>query len=118
MFVISIIKVSACLGVPHLVPPTSPPTVSPFIISLTCGQDITLPSLVGVIILLIQCDIFNTSYSYTTELFKDGISLGGYYSVGLLFHHADDDDFGTYTFLLSTEACGHTFAVSRILRQG
>ena len=72
-------------------------------------------------ILHIWCNIFNTSYSYTKELFKDGMSFDEFGHVGTLGLHLfypDDDDFGTYTFLLSTEACGHTFAVSRILRQG
>ena len=98
-------------------PPTGPPTVSPFFISLTCGQNITVESLVGVVSLSIGCQAFNGSEPLITEIYKDGELLRG---PGFTFTMIppSDDDFGTYTFALSTEKCGTTTAVSRIIRQG
>ena len=51
-------------------------------------------------------------------MYKDGELISEHFP--LLIAPASDDDFGTYTFVLSTEheACGIDFAVSRILRQG
>ena len=103
---------------PHLVPPTTPSIVFPTFIVLTCGQDIFLPSLARVTSLTIQfqCQLYNgTDLDLITRVFKDGILISHF---PLLIHQADDDDFGTYTFVVSSEACGHAFAVSRILRQG
>ena len=98
-------------------PPIEPPTVSPFFISLTCGQDITVETLVGVASLSIGCAAFNGSEPLTMEVFKDGELLGGPgFTVSML--PPSDYDFGTYTFALSTEKCGTTTAVSRIIRQG
>ena len=97
-------------------PATGPPTVNPSFISLTCGQDITVETLVGVASLSIYCAAFNGSEPLTTEIYKDGELLRGYgFTVSML--PPSDDDFGTYTFALSTEKCGTTTAVS-IIRQG
>ncbi len=105
------------LGYPHIVPPTVPATVNPFFISLTCGQDVTIESLVGVVSLSIGCQALNGSEPLVTEIYKDGELLGG---TGFTFTMLppSDDDFGTYTFALSTEKCGTTTAVSRIIRHG
>ena len=57
------------------------------------------------------------------EVFKDGklisnnVELIGI-TLTLTIIPPSDDDFGTYTFALSTEGCGSTSAVSRIIRQG
>ena len=99
-------------------PPTGPPTVSPFFISLTCGQDVTVQTLVGVSTLVINCGIFNGSEPLTMEIFKDGELIRSMMGLGLTMTPPSDDDFGTYTFGLSTEKCGATSAVSRIIRQG
>ncbi len=98
-------------------PATGPPTVNPFFISLTCGQDVTVGSLAGVVSLYIGCQAFNGSEPLVTEIYKDGELIGG---TGFTFTMLppSDDDFGTYTFALSTEKCGTTTAVSRIIRQG
>ena len=91
--------------------------MSPFFISLTCGQDFTIESLVGVASLSIGCQAFNGSEPLVTEIYKDGELLGGTgFTVSML--PPSDYDFGTYTFALSTEKCGTTTAVSRIIRQG
>ena len=99
-------------------PPTGPPTVSPFFISLTCGQDVTVESLAGVASLSIGCQAFNGSEPLVTEVFKDGELIEGMRGFTFTMIPPTDDDFGTYTFALSTEKCGTTTAVSRIIRQG
>ena len=65
--------------------------------------------------LLLQCSIFNGS-NPVPGIFKDGVQIRDSFS--LLISPASDADFGTYTFRLSTECCGSTMAVSRIIRKG
>ena len=89
--------------------------VTPSFIQLTCGQDIVVPTLQGVASLLFQCIIFNGS-GPVPQVFKDGVQIRDSFS--LILSPASDADFGTYTFGLSTECCGSTMAVSRIIRQG
>ena len=91
--------------------------MTPFFILLTCGQDITVETLVGVQSLIIQCRIFNGTQPLIMEVFKDGELIRSN-SLTLAMLPPSDDDFGTYTFALSTEGCGSTSAVSRIIRQG
>ena len=74
-----------------------------------------VPTLQGVATLLFQCDIFNGSSPVPT-IFKDGVRIRD--SFPLVISPASDADFGTYTFRLSTDCCGSTMAVSRIIRQG
>ena len=74
-----------------------------------------VPTLQGVATLLFQCNIFNGSEP-VSEIFKDGVRIRDGFS--LIISPASDDDFGTYTFGLSTECCGSAMAVSRIIRQG
>jgi len=96
-------------------PPVNPPVVLPTFISITCGQDAELPSLEGILTITIQCMIFNGS-DPVPEVFKDGVSIGN--SFPLIITSVSNDDFGTYTFGLTTDCCGSTQAVSRIIRQG
>ena len=103
------------LGEPHISPPTTPPLVFSSFISLTCGQDVTVPTLVGVEFIAFTCTIFNGSDPFTMKIFKDGIPISNSFTH---FINPDDDDFGTYAFVLSTEKCGSDIVVSRILRQG
>ena len=97
--------------------PVGSPVVSPFFISLTCGQDVEVPDLTGTATILINCVIFNGSDPLTMQVYKDGELIPGasfpYTIIG-----ADREAFGTYSFVLSTEICGSDIAVSRILRQG
>ena len=93
-------------------PPSSPPVVLSSFATLTCGQNITLPSS-GVKILVISCELFNGSYPTTTEVFKNGVSIGS--SFPLIISPFGDDDFGNYTFVASTRRCGSTSALSWIL---
>ena len=105
------------LGKPNIASPQRPPVVGPFFISLTCGQDIEVPDLTGTATILINCVPFNGSNPLTMQVYKDGELIPG---AGFTYTivSATDDVFGTYTFVLSTEGCGSTIAVSRILRQG
>ena len=109
-------NVYSCLGEPHIMEPVGNPSVSPFFISGSCGQDIEVTDLPGQIILM-NCFIFNGTDPLTMEVYKDGELIPGagfpYTIVG-----ADREAFGTYTFVLSTEKCGRDVAVTRILRQG
>ena len=104
------------VGVPHLVPPLNPPVILPTLITLTCGQDVTVPTLVGVSSIIISCEIFNGSEPFTTTVYKDGTMIGD--RVPHLISNPTDDDFGTYTVVVSTENCGPAQAVSRILQDG
>ena len=96
--------------------------VTPTFISITCGQDAVVPTLQGVLFLIIQCVRYNGSDS-VPAVFKDGVLISfkdGVYSNSfpLTISSPSNDDFGTYTFSLSTEFCGIATAVSRILHQG
>lgn len=96
---------------PNLQPPISPPVVTPTFVSLSCGQDVTLPS-VPLTLLLITCQIFNGSDPIITEVFKDGVLYGNSFSVAIFSF--GESDFGTYTFRASVEGCGVDTAESRI----
>ena len=104
-------------GEPHLEPPSTLPIILPSFILLTCGQDITVQNFDGIFTLSLQCSIFNGTGITTRQVFKDGelISNG---SFSLTLAPPNEDSFGTYAFVLSTEGCGSAIAVSRILRQG
>ena len=103
-------------------PPTGPPpSTAGGVVSLTCGQDVTVETFVGASTLLLQCQAFNGSDPLTMAVYKDGELLpsGPTSNFGTVLRSPpSDDDFGTYTFALSTEKCGTATAVSRILRQG
>ena len=97
---------------PYFFPPRGPPEVLPNHINLTCEQNITIPSFAGVQTLTISCSV--TSY-LTRRVYKNGVLIGNSFRQNFTF--PDDDYFGTYAFVASTEECGHAFAVSRILRK-
>ena len=65
--------------------------------------------------LIFQCIIFSGS-NPVPKVFKDGVLIHDNFV--FIIAPASDADFGTYTFRLSTEFCGSTMAVSRIIRQG
>ena len=104
------------VGAPHLVPPVNQKVMLSTFIILTCGQDVTVPTLVGVSIIIISCEIFNGSQPLTTTVYKDGTMIGD--RVPHLISNPTDDDFGTYTVVVSSEHCGAAYAVSRILQEG
>ena len=93
-------------------PPSLPPITFPFFVSLTCGQNVTLPP-TGVPTLTISCQVFNGTAPITTEVFKNGVSIGSRFPVSI--NPFTNNDFGNYTFVASTKKCGSTSAVSWIL---
>ena len=98
--------------------PSGEPLVNPFLISMSCGQDVTIDSLATVDTIVFNCEAFNGSKPFVQEVYKDGELIQHGTSLSLLITSVSDDNFGTYTFALSTEKCGATTAVSRIIRQG
>lgn len=103
------------VGIPHLDPPISQPTRHNSLVSLTCGQDITLSSLATYLI-TITCGRFNGSEPSNLTVYRDAESVVGTTSPFLI--QPPNGEFGTYTFVLSTEHCGSTSAVTRILEEG
>ena len=106
------------LGFPNIMVPSGVPLVNQFLVSISCGQDAVVDSLATVGSIIINCDAFNGSEPFVQEVYKDGELIQNGTSLSLLITPASDDNFGTYTFALSTEKCGSTTAVSRIIRQG
>ena len=106
------------LGYPNIMRPSGVPLVHPFLISMACGQDITIDSLATVGSIFIHCEAFNGSGTFVQKVYKDGELIQHGTSLNLLINPASDDNFGTYTFTLSTEKCGTATAVSRIIHQG
>ena len=103
------------LGEPHVRPPQSDSIVFPSFISLTCGNNITSPSLVGFTISF-SCEIYNGSYP-STKVYKDGVLTDKSFQ-SFDIASANNSDFGTYTFMVETEHCGAAIAVSRLLQEG
>ena len=101
------------IGEPNIEPPTTEPIILPGFVFLTCGQNITIPS-VGIDILSISCNIFNGSDIITTEVFINGIATG-YSFQSVVINPFGNTDFGNYTFVVSTRRCGSTSSVSWIL---
>ena len=96
-------------------PPVVNAITSPTSISLTCGQDVTVATLMGITSIFFSCSIFNGSESSTMCIYKDNILISE--SFTLVISPASDDDFGTYSFRVSNP-CGIDAAESRILQQG
>ena len=96
--------------------------ILPSFVSLTCGQDIYLPSFKGLspdFPLIIQCTVYNGTGPITLAAFKNGVSyIGPYFNLQLNASTTDNSYFGTYAFVLVSGRCGHATAVARILRQG
>ena len=103
------------LGEPHVRPPQSDPIVFPSFISLTCGNNVTSPSLVGFTISF-SCEIYNGSHP-STKVYKDGVLTDKSFQ-SFDIASANNSDFGTYTFMVETEHCGAAIAVSRLLQEG
>lgn len=111
------INILCFLGVPHLMPPQAPPTVSPFFMSLTCGDKVIRESLVGLGSITMSCIVHNGTDPLVKQVYKDGELISGA-GFPYVIVSPTDDDFGTYTFNVSTEKCGCAYAVSRLLQEG
>ena len=105
------------VGTPTLVPPTGTSTVLRGFITLTCGQDVIVPTFMEVSALFISCLVFNGTEPLTFSVIKDGVLISGS-SFSQFYVSPNETSYGTYTFIVSSEKCGHASAVSRILRQG
>ena len=102
------------LGFPNIMVPSADPVVNLFLISMSCGQDATVDSLATVGAIVINCQAYNGTEPFIQEVYKDGELIQNGTSLSLVISPVSDDDFGTYTFALSTEKCGTAAAVSRI----
>ena len=105
------------VGEPNIRPPLTPALTFDTSIILTCGEDVTVTSLVGVTVVSFLCYVFNGSQPLTWKVYKDG-ELTQYNSTPVVINNPTDSDYGTYTFVLSSTHCGSTSAVSRLLQQG
>ena len=104
------------LGEPHITPPQSDPIVFPSFISLTCGNNVTSPSLFDYTISF-ACDLHNGSEPFTLKVYKDGeLTDKKFQSFDIA--NGTNSDFGTYTFMVETKHCGAAIAVSRLLQEG
>ena len=103
------------LDQPHTFSATYNPIIYPGVIILSCGQDAIVENITGFFISL-SCSNLIGSDPFIMEVYKDDILIRNN-SFELLISPASDDDFGTYTFVLSND-CGVGSVVSRILRQG
>ena len=112
---INVFGVLVSLDQPHIFPATYNPIIYPSFIILSCGQDAIVENLTGFFISL-SCSNFIGSDPFIMEVYKDDILIRNN-SFNLFISPASDDDFGTYTFVLSND-CGVSSVVSRILRQG
>ena len=106
-----------CIGEPHIQQPQNSSLVFPTSIILTCGEDVTIQSLVNITVITFLCNVYNGSHPLTWKIYKDG-ELTQYNSTPVNIQHRTDNDYGTYTFVLSSTHCGSAMAVSRMLQQG
>ena len=105
------------VGEPNIQPPQSSASIFPTSISLTCGEDVSVTSLVKIRVIRFICSIFNGLQPLTWKVYKDG-ELMQYNSVPVVINNPTESDYGTYTFVLLSTHCGATSAVSRLLQQG
>ena len=97
-----------------ILPPTCPPMITPDSVSVTCGQDVMLLSTLTNVSL--SCSVSDSIQPISTQVFKDGVPIGS--SFAWNFTSFGSDDFGTYTFVASTEGCSEVIAETRILGKG
>ena len=104
---------SAFLGQPH-----NPTSVDPTYVMLTCKDNVTVDSLINITMINFSCEVFNgIDRPLTISVYKDR-NLTSYTSVPVTIKNPTDDDYGTYTFVASSEYCGSDIAVSRLLQRG
>ena len=90
--------------------------VFPTNIILTCGEDVTVKSLANVSQITFECNVFNGTDSLTKRIYKDGNLTS--YTAPFSIVNPTDDDYGTYTFEVSSEHCGSDTAVTTLRQQG
>ena len=87
--------------------------------TLSCGQNVTIRSIVTFRTIGIYCeeDTYDGSQALTWKIYKDGV-LTQYNSTPIFLRDLTDSDYGTYTFVLSTSSCGSAVRIARLLRTG
>ena len=90
--------------------------VFPTSIILTCGEYVTVKSLVNVSQITFECNVFNGTDSLTKRIYKDGNLTS--YTAPFTIVNPTDDDYGTYTFEVSSEHCGTAIAVTTLRQEG
>ena len=105
------------VGEPLIQEPQHPALTVSTSIVLTCGEDVTITSLVNVTTVSFLCNVSNGSQTLTWKVYKDG-ELTQYNSTPIVINNPTESDYGTYTFVLSSTHCGSAVKVSRFLQQG
>ena len=104
------------LDKPHLQKPLFPALVFPTSIILTCEEDVTVKSLVKISQITFECNVFNATDPLTKRIYKDGNLTS--YTAPFTIVNPTDDDYGTYTFEVSSEHCGTAIAVTTLRQEG
>ena len=108
-----------CIGEPHIQEPLNPAQVLATSIILTCGQNVSIGSLVYIRVIIFLCNVSNGSQPLTWNIYKDG-ELTEYNSTNVNLYATisspTDSDFGTYTFVLSSKHCGSAMKISRLVQ--
>jgi len=82
-----------------------------------CGQEIVVvPPITFPVSLALSCSLHNGSGVNGTLLYKDGVVLRDFPDPVIQVNN-EDELYGTYAFVVTTEKCGSTQAVTRILYQ-
>ena len=83
---------------------------------LTCGENVTIKSLVNITVISFVCNVFNGTQPLTMSIYKDDnlTSYTGVFSI----NNPTDDDYGTYTFVVTSEHCGSAIAVTTLRQEG
>ena len=104
------------VGKPYIQEPSNKALVFPTSIILTCGEDVTVQSLVNISVISFACNVHNGSHPLTWKVYKDGqlTQHNGPFSI----QNPTDSDYGTYTFVLSSTHCGSAIKVTTLFLQG
>ena len=108
-----LLDLSLCLAPPRIL--VSDPLVLPSFIKLTCGQNVTVPTLMGVETIIFECSVVDGTPPFTKEIYKDAVQLSDSFDFSI--SPASEYDFGTYIFYASNE-CDTTLATSTVILQG
>jgi len=76
-----------------------------------------VPPITFPVTLTLSCSLHNGSDVNGTLLYKDGVLLRDFTDPAITVSN-ENDLYGTYVFVVTTEKCGSAQAVTRILYQG
>jgi len=107
------------LGEPNISPPMTTPLQIRSAIIAECGHEVEVMQPIAFpFTLLFTCSLHNGSDVNGTLFYKDGVLLSDMFYKSAIQADNEDDLYGTYTFVVTTERCGSTHAITRILYQG